>query len=193
MIPLLTSLWLAASVLTFVPPADQFILVDETGQLDAQVVQEAAESLTEQGAIVAVFVVMNVTPATTFDRLLTDYGLLNGSTFDANAIAIFINSSDNTTEIRYGAKWRRAIGDKQASIYSDRLAPGVMTGAYNAGVINTLNEIDYITEQNSSADSPPLPPLSTGILVIFAVGLVLVSFISWVFMRQPTPHGIHSS
>lgn len=158
---------------------NQFILHDETGQIDAQIVQDAAAPLIEEGTVIAVFVMADAT--TSFDALLKEHHLLVNNQLSSNVIAVFINSSDNTTEIRYGAKWRRAVAENQQSIYEDRLAPGVMTGAYNAGIVNALNEIQYTLTESQQATSSNLPAVSSGMVVIFGVALVLLSFIMWMF------------
>lgn len=182
------SFWLAFLLVT--PAPEQFILVDETGQMDSAVIQAAAEPLMARGARVAVFVVPG---EVSFDVLLAEHGLMEGRQLLPEVIAIKIDASDNTTEIRYGATWRRIVGRHAASVYEDRLAAGVMTGAYNAGVVNAFNEILDIAKNDGETSPNSLPDVSRTVALILGIGIVLVSVLAWVFVRPHSPHEIHLS
>lgn len=182
----LLSLWLTFALLTPVP--ENFILVDETGQMDANVIRQTAEPLLKQGARVAVFVVSD---EESFELLLAQHGLMQGQQLLPEVIAIRINSSNNTTEIRYGVTWRNKVGRHAASIYENRLAAGVMTGAYNAGVVNTLNEILAVTQ--SDGQTSLFPGISSVVVMILAAGLLLIGLLVWLVVRPQLSHKIHFS
>jgi hypothetical protein len=180
------SLWLTLTLMTPIP--DNFILVDQTGQMDKTIIRETADPLLEQGARVAIFVVSD---EESFELLLTQHGLMTGQQLLPEVIAIRINSSSNTTEIRYGVTWRNKVGRHAASIYENRLAAGVMTGAYNAGVVNTLNEIVAVTQGDRQTSL--LPGLSPVVVMILAAGLLLIGLLAWLIIRPQLSHKIHFS
>ena len=162
-----------------------FYLVDETGEIDAEAVEAAAEPLLARQAKVAVFVVTDDGDVTMY---LDEEGLMIGGTIiDPLVVALFVEAESGEAQILTGSRWefefRNYIGGIQDDTLQAMAADGDLNGAMTSALIeieahlsgeivsDTTTVITFTQPQEASARW--LLYLSLGILVILGIATVM--------------------
>lgn len=119
-------------------------IVDTTGDLDQGRIEQAARSLVNQGAKVAVYLVNSEGGADDFQQRLEAAGLANGQQLDTNLVAVYVSLNPRYSELAGGDRWNAALSTNNAieTIRTTTLNPALSSGDYSAAFVNTLGAID---------------------------------------------------
>jgi hypothetical protein len=151
--------------------------------LNEDQVRQAAAPLTDQGVRVAVYFVLHGGQAD-FITQLSREGLADGSEANSNVIAIYVSTSEQYSEIRWGANYDRQLEPVGRDLRSTRLNPGLREGDYTAAFVNTLEGIEQVlagtyvssgvSGSSSSRPAFDIDEIAPVVLIILLIG-------SWIY------------
>lgn len=172
--PRLGALLLLALAFTLARPAlaqtNGVTIVDETGELDQEMVTEAAQALVARGARVGVFLIDSGGEDDALRRFQrADLAVSNA--IEPDAILIYVSFDPRYSEISYGDRWNEALltNNNAETIRLNQLNPGLASGNLTRGVVNALTAIDR------SIATPPVP--SGGTTIVNEGNTVNVDFV----------------
>ena len=183
---LLAALCLLLTVTTALAQG-RLVVVDEPGLLDQGQIAQAAQSLLDRGAVVAVYMVANGGQAD-FTRRLASVELERNGLLDDNVIAIYVALNDNGgySELAAGSRWDSALtgANDLEVIRETQLNPGLVAGNFTDGFVNALRAIDQ------AIASPTAPATGTTgrrnffVPVLLVVLVLLGMFGGWAVFRR---------
>ncbi|MEN9937959.1 MAG: hypothetical protein RLZZ387_4538 [Chloroflexota bacterium] len=151
--------WLLLLAAPAFAQSGRLTIEDETGELDRGAVEEAARPLLARGANVGVFLVERGGEQDAITQLEAA-GLGSGQDVLNDTISIYVSFDPRYAEIAYGDRWNAALrtDDNAGLIRQNQLVPGLTSGDYTRGVVDSLRAIER------SIAAPPTPGGGTTII-----------------------------